>query len=264
MAVPFNIFVSPLSFKGSLKNSHFFSSWHSATPHCNWVGVMCQLGRVTSLSLPSRYLKGNLSLSLTSLSFLTILNLEDNQFFGEIPGDVGRLLNLKTLRLGSNSFSGKIPSEFGVLTKLHTLDLSGNALAGEIPESIGNLTNLQFLDLSNNILSGSLPVEIGSAVILQRLVLSNNRLKGNISIELGDCVSLTTLDLGNIYKALGMPQEAIACYQHALQTRPNYGMAYGNLANEKEIKTATGSMSRPKVWCVCFFFSLISLFIIRN
>jgi len=30
-----------------------------------------------------------------------------------------------------------------------------------------------------------------------------------------------------LYQALGMSQEAIACYQHALQTRPNYGMAYG-------------------------------------
>lgn len=33
-----------------------------------------------------------------------------------------------------------------------------------------------------------------------------------------------------LYQALGMPQEAIACYQHALQTRPNYAMAYGELA----------------------------------
>ena len=33
--------------------------------------------------------------------------------------------------------------------------------------------------------------------------------------------------LFSLYQALGMPQEAIACYQHALQTRPNYGMAYG-------------------------------------
>ncbi|KAJ1377127.1 Tetratricopeptide-like helical domain superfamily, partial [Sesbania bispinosa] len=36
------------------------------------------------------------------------------------------------------------------------------------------------------------------------------------------------LNLGNMYKALEIPQEAIARYQHALQTWPYYGMAYGS------------------------------------
>ncbi|KAJ1388511.1 Tetratricopeptide-like helical domain superfamily, partial [Sesbania bispinosa] len=35
------------------------------------------------------------------------------------------------------------------------------------------------------------------------------------------------LNLGNMYKALGIPQEATARYQHALQTWPYYGMAHG-------------------------------------
>lgn len=30
-----------------------------------------------------------------------------------------------------------------------------------------------------------------------------------------------------LFQALGMPQEAIVCYQRALQTRPNYAMAFG-------------------------------------
>lgn len=34
-----------------------------------------------------------------------------------------------------------------------------------------------------------------------------------------------------------MPSEAIACYQHALQARPNYSMAYGN-------------------FCCCYFYFL--------
>ncbi|KAL9436545.1 hypothetical protein AB3S75_022569 [Citrus x aurantiifolia] len=38
------------------------------------------------------------------------------------------------------------------------------------------------------------------------------------------------LNLGNVYKALGMPQEAIVCYQRAVQTRPN-AIAFGNLAS---------------------------------
>lgn len=30
-----------------------------------------------------------------------------------------------------------------------------------------------------------------------------------------------------VYKALGRPTEAIMCYQHALQMRPNCAMAFG-------------------------------------
>ena len=35
------------------------------------------------------------------------------------------------------------------------------------------------------------------------------------------------LNQGNVYKAMGMLQEAVACYQRALQARPDYAMAYG-------------------------------------
>ncbi|OIT21173.1 putative udp-n-acetylglucosamine--peptide n-acetylglucosaminyltransferase sec [Nicotiana attenuata] len=34
-----------------------------------------------------------------------------------------------------------------------------------------------------------------------------------------------------IFQSLGMPQEAIVRYQRALQVRPDYAMAFGNLAS---------------------------------
>ncbi|KAG6529291.1 hypothetical protein ZIOFF_011488 [Zingiber officinale] len=37
------------------------------------------------------------------------------------------------------------------------------------------------------------------------------------------------LNLGNVYKSLRMPQDAILCYQHAIQERPTYAMAYESL-----------------------------------
>ncbi|KAI3903208.1 hypothetical protein MKW98_031862 [Papaver atlanticum] len=36
-----------------------------------------------------------------------------------------------------------------------------------------------------------------------------------------------TISLKNVYKVLGIPQEAIACYQHALQVRPDNAVAFG-------------------------------------
>ncbi|MCI52833.1 hypothetical protein A2U01_0074079, partial [Trifolium medium] len=50
--------------------------------------------------------------SLSSLSSLIIINLENNQFPGEIPGDLGGLFQLQTLRLGFNSFAGKLSNNF--------------------------------------------------------------------------------------------------------------------------------------------------------
>lgn len=32
-----------------------------------------------------------------------------------------------------------------------------------------------------------------------------------------------------LFQALGMPKEAIVCYERALQVRPDYAMAYGEL-----------------------------------
>jgi protein O-GlcNAc transferase len=35
------------------------------------------------------------------------------------------------------------------------------------------------------------------------------------------------LNAGNVLKALGLPTEAIASYQKAIQLRPDYAIAYG-------------------------------------
>ncbi|KNA15048.1 hypothetical protein SOVF_101760, partial [Spinacia oleracea] len=34
------------------------------------------------------------------------------------------------------------------------------------------------------------------------------------------------LNLGNVHKTLGMPQEAVLCYQRLLQVRPDYAIAH--------------------------------------
>ncbi|KAK7357358.1 hypothetical protein VNO80_16643 [Phaseolus coccineus] len=197
-----------LSFKEGLQNPHVLPSWHSATPHCDWVGVTCQLGRVTSLTLPNRNLRGTLSSSLFSLSSLSLLNLRENQLTGEIPGELGGLLQLETLRLGSNLLTGNIPPEVGLLRKLCTLDLSGNSLVGEVPDSVGNLTRLEFLDLSNNFLSGSLPVSLFSgARSLISVDISNNSFSGVIPPEIGNLRNISALYVG-INKLSGtLPRE---------------------------------------------------------
>jgi hypothetical protein len=44
---------------------------------------------------------------------------------------------------------------------------------------------------------------------------------------LGNCQQLVMEQMFWLVQAMGMLQEAIACYQRALQARPDYAMAYG-------------------------------------
>jgi Leucine-rich repeat (LRR) protein len=56
----------------------------------------------------------------------TILDLHKNQFYGEIPEDIGSLPSLQSLILSENSLSGWIPDSLLGLQSLITLDLSQN------------------------------------------------------------------------------------------------------------------------------------------
>ena len=46
---------------------------------------------------------------------LSYLNLQDNQFTGEIPSSIGNMMNLTTLILQENSIRGSIPSEIAAI-----------------------------------------------------------------------------------------------------------------------------------------------------
>ncbi|KAJ0102871.1 hypothetical protein Patl1_05186 [Pistacia atlantica] len=84
---------SLISFKNSLENPRVLFSWNGTTPHCNWVGVTCELGRVVSLSLPALFLKGPLSPSLFTLPSLTVLDLSSNRFYDQIPPQISTVVH---------------------------------------------------------------------------------------------------------------------------------------------------------------------------
>ncbi|XP_052875136.1 leucine-rich repeat receptor protein kinase EMS1-like isoform X2 [Gossypium arboreum] len=203
-----------ISFRTRLQNPHLLSSWNQQLYHCQWDGVMCQLGRVTVLALTSRSLKGPLSSSLSSLSSLTLLDLSSNFLFGQIPVELAELTMLRILKLGSNFFTGKIPPELGSLKALRTLELSSNGLSGTVPAQLGQLTHLEFLDLANNFLSdvgelknltalyiginqfsGQLPPQIGNLSLLENFFSPSCSITGPLPEELFSLQLLTKLDL---------------------------------------------------------------------
>ncbi|CAN8269749.1 unnamed protein product [Cochlearia groenlandica] len=129
----------------------------SASSPCNWHGVHCNSGRVTSLRLPGTGL------------------------FGSLPmGGIGNLTGLQTLSLRFNALSGPIPSDFSNLLSLRYLYLQGNAFSGEIPSFLFTIPNITRINLGENNLTGAIPVNVNSANRLVTLYLERNQLTGLI------------------------------------------------------------------------------------
>ena len=72
-------------------------------------------------------LEGELPTNLGAMSSLVRILLQDNEFAGQLPSELGRLsMTLEELHAGTNRLEGTIPTELGQLTKLRLLDLGRN------------------------------------------------------------------------------------------------------------------------------------------
>ncbi|EEF42998.1 leucine-rich repeat receptor protein kinase HPCA1 [Ricinus communis] len=167
-------------------------SWKGADP-CGdkWEGIECTNLRVTSITLSSIGITGQLSGDISNLQELQILDLSYNKGLeGTLPESIGNLKKLTNLILVGCGFSGPIPNSIGSLQQLVFLSLNSNGFSGGIPPSIGNLAKLYWLDLADNKLEGRIPVSTGTTPGLNMLVntkhfhFGKNRLGGTIPPEL--------------------------------------------------------------------------------
>ncbi|XP_050257105.1 probable LRR receptor-like serine/threonine-protein kinase At3g47570 [Quercus robur] len=126
---------------------------------------------------------------------LTLLLMDNNKIFGNIPIGIGNLIKLEILHMWNNKLSGTIPSEIGKLSKLQNLDLSQNNISGNIPYSLGNLTILTRLNLNKNNLQGSIPLSLAKCQNMNYFLLSENNLSGTISPEIIVGLSFSTIRL---------------------------------------------------------------------
>ncbi|XP_022843879.1 tyrosine-sulfated glycopeptide receptor 1-like [Olea europaea var. sylvestris] len=169
------------------------------------------------LALGGCRLTGQISMWLSKLRKLEVLNLSLNNITGSIPAWLGDLPNLFVLHLSHNLLSGYFPVELAGLRRLTTklstdqvdqsylefpifrkynyasslqytklsylrlaINLGSNIISGTIPTEIGQLKFIFFLDLSNNNFSGSIPDIISNLTNLEKLDLSGNHLSGQI------------------------------------------------------------------------------------
>jgi hypothetical protein len=89
------------------------------------------LSELQELVLNENQMTGNLPMALPSS--LEILDLDFNQFGGELPNDVFvDLLQLQRIRIAGNQFAGRLPPNLGRLTQLTSLILHENAFTGDL------------------------------------------------------------------------------------------------------------------------------------
>jgi hypothetical protein len=147
--------------------------------------------------------------TLTSLTNLKVLSINNTKIAEELPAELAGWANIEQIDLSDNALSGSIPAALASLPKLTHLSLANNALSGSIPADLGNLGSLRLLYLEGNKLSGSIPAELGDIEGLEGIFLSRNELSGSIPAELGNLSSLSHLSLagnklnGEIPAALG-------------------------------------------------------------
>ena len=85
------------------------TDWLATSTPCDWFGVTCSEGSVTSLALPANNLNGLLPPALGALSGMTELDLSANTLQGEIPPELGNLTRLQRLDLSANQMTGIVP-----------------------------------------------------------------------------------------------------------------------------------------------------------
>ncbi|KAM5554373.1 hypothetical protein ABKV19_022647 [Rosa sericea] len=161
--------------------------------------------------------------TLTNLSLLTSLTLDDCSLFGKLPGKIFKLQNLKvlsvvnnpaltgyfpddysgsspdlmSLKLSSTNFFINLPSLIERFPSLKELGVSScNISEGPVPFSLGNLRDLIYLDLSDNKFNGQIPAAmLGNLTQLTYLSLSNNYFHGSVPRSLFSLMNLQTIRL---------------------------------------------------------------------
>ncbi|XP_060667798.1 receptor-like protein 34 [Ziziphus jujuba] len=136
---------------------------------------------ITSIFISNNSFGGGIDPMFCKLRNLEILDASNNLLNGTIPQCLGSFnSSLKVLNLQGNNFHGNMPHTCGDGSQLLTLDVSHNYLQGKIPQSLIKCQELQVLNLGHNNMSDKFPFWLPNLPKLQVLILSSNRFYGPI------------------------------------------------------------------------------------
>ncbi|RAL45688.1 hypothetical protein DM860_009552 [Cuscuta australis] len=180
------------------------------------------LWRIKSLSKLMIYnnkLRGQLPQEVSSN--LSLVDISNNRFSGEIPFVISTWTNLNTFKASNNLLTGKIPQELTVLKSLSVLMLDGNMLSGNFPSNITSWKSLSTLICSRNQLSGKIPPALGLLPNLNQLDLSENHFSGKIPPEIGH-LRPTSLNLSSNDLSGKIPEELeVAAFEKSFLNNPS-------------------------------------------
>jgi len=91
------------------------------------------------------------------LSYMSGIDLSNNNFGGAIPQEFGNLSEIRSLNLSHNNLTGSMPATFSNLKQIESLDVSYNNLNGAIPPQLTGITTLEVFSVAHNNLSGRTP-----------------------------------------------------------------------------------------------------------
>nr|POE84991.1 receptor protein kinase clavata1 [Quercus suber] len=98
-----------------------------------------------------------LPMEMANLTSLKVLNVSNNVFYGNFPGEITPgMTKLEILDTFNNNFSEPLPTKLVNLKNLNHLCLGGNYFPGLIPNSYSEIQSLEFLGLDCNSLTGKI------------------------------------------------------------------------------------------------------------
>ncbi|XP_060667821.1 receptor-like protein 33 isoform X2 [Ziziphus jujuba] len=113
---------------------------------------------ITSIFISNNSFGGGIDPMFCKLRNLEILDASNNLLNGTIPQCLGSFnSSLKVLNLQGNNFYGNMPHTCGDGSQLLTLDVSHNHLQGKIPQTLIKCQELQVLNLGHNNMSDTFP-----------------------------------------------------------------------------------------------------------
>ncbi|XP_071931290.1 uncharacterized protein [Coffea arabica] len=246
-------------------------TWNTSDQNslCSWTGIKCFHGRVVALNISNMNLYGSVSPVISSLDKLMELNLDGNNFTGEIR--IENMSSLRSLNISNNQFIGHLDWNYSTLANLQVFDTYNNNFSASLPLGVLSLKNLRHLDLGGNYFSGEIPARYGEMIGLEYLELAGNNLQGRIPGELGNLTNLKELYLGyfnafegGIPKELGKLQNLVTLDLTNCELDGSIPPQLGNLQSLETLFLDINALSGPIPKQLGNLTSLVTLDLSRN
>ena len=187
------------------------SGWLSGKQECNWTPMVeCDVrtgSTVSKLNISGFDLQGQLPKELSSLRYVTHLDVSKNLLDGGVTKATSGWNELQELRLANNRFE-TVPDIIDIMSSMTYFDISSNNVTGQIPSFLTFARNLEYLDISSNAFSSVIPGYLGGNLpLLDSLYMHSNDITGKVPQSICD---LRNVNLRHLSVDCGVGEDLVA------------------------------------------------------